>query len=734
MGACLAAFLLAFGAGARPRAQATSDARAARLRLLVANAQVKSGWPALRQFAESTTDFEQKDQAYFALGYLEYEAKDFSSASGDLKRAAETQFSLADYAEYYGAAAAYADSQPQTAANILDGFNFRHPQSVLRIDALALFADALLRAGQPERAIQTLMAEPLTRQRPTLDLLLARAYQAAGKLDQAVRSFQDVYYTFPTSSQARAAGEALDGLRAQLGAERFPSAGEELETIRAESLFHHSRISEALKEFGTLLKKNPSSDFAPRWKVERARCLLRLKQTTQALDQLQISFPKYPGADADRMEALVEAYIQHDNKVAMDLILEQLRTLYPHSPAYAAALDAAGNHIVRQGDWQSAARYYQSLGELFPETPLGQEANWRVAWSYYLQKDFAKARQAFVEHAIRYPTSPHVAANFYWLGRLAENDGAISEARSFYDLVQARWAQSYYSFAASKRLAALPRPPGATDKVELQTRSLADDLAQKVPPPSPPADSCPPAQPLPVLRSFSILESLGLDELAMQNLKAIVLERPASTALFIAKSRFEADKEEYNPSVIDAGRAVPLFADYKFSDLPRETWTLLYPTVYFTLVEDEARKRGLDPYLVMGLIRQESAFDPHALSTASARGLMQLLRGTARIQKSGRGATAQRLYDPAYSVTVGSEYLQHLLELNQGVPEQAMAAYHAGEERVSSWMSQHTFSDPAEFLESIPIPATRAYVEKVVRDSAIYRRLMTGAPEFKKCG
>lgn len=733
-GACLAAFLLAFGARARPRAQTTSDARAARLRLLISSAQETRGWPALRQFAESTPDPEQKDQAYFALGYLEYQAKDYSSASDDLKRAAETQFSLADYAEYYGAAAAYADMQSQTAVNILDGFNFRHPQSVLRIDALALFADALLRAAQPERAIQALMAEPLTRQRPTLDLLLARAYQAAGKLSQAVQSFQDVYYTFPTSSQARAAGEALDALRAQLGAERFPSAGEELETVRAESLFHHSRLAEALKEFGMLLMKKPSSDFAPRWKVGRARCLLHLKRTAQALDQLQISFPKNPGADADRLEALVEAYIQHDNKVAMDLILEQLRTLYPHSPAYAAALDAAGNHIVRQGDWQSAARYYQPLGEQFPDTPLGQEANWRVAWSYYLQKDFAKARQAFVEHAIRYPASLHVAADFYWLGRLAENDGAISETRAFYGLVRARWAQSYYSFAASQRLAALPRPPGATDKVELQTRSLADDLAQKVPPPSPPADSCPPAQPLPVLRSFSILASLGLDDLAMQNLKAIVLERPGSTALFIAKSRFEADKEEYNPSVIDAGRAVPFFADYEFSDMPRETWTLLYPTVHFTLVKDEARERGIDPYLVMGLIRQESAFDPHALSKASARGLMQILRGTARTQKSGRGATARRLYDPAYNVTVGSEYLQHLLELNQGIPEQAMAAYHAGEERVNIWLSQHTFSDPAEFLESIPIPATRAYVEKVVRDSAIYRRLMTGTPVFKKCG
>jgi len=107
---------------------------------------------------------------------------------------------------------------------------------------------------------------------------------------------------------------------------------------------------------------------------------------------------------------------------------------------------------------------------------------------------------------------------------------------------------------------------------------------------------------------------------------------------------------------------------------------------------------------------------------------------TARTRKGGRGATAKRLYDPVYNVRLGSDYLQHLLDVNQGVFEQAMAAYHAGEDRVSAWLSERSFSDPAEFLESIPIPATRIYVEKVLRDAGIYRRLMTGAPTFKKCG
>ena len=63
--------------------------------------------------------------------------------------------------------------------------------------------------------------------------------------------------------------------------------------------------------------------------------------------------------------------------------------------------------------------------------------------------------------------------------------------------------------------------------------------------------------------------------------------------------------------------------------MPEELWRFLYPQAYWSAVKRDAGTHGVDPYLVMGLIRQESAFDPRALSTANARGLMQLLPETA---------------------------------------------------------------------------------------------------------
>jgi soluble lytic murein transglycosylase len=136
----------------------------------------------------------------------------------------------------------------------------------------------------------------------------------------------------------------------------------------------------------------------------------------------------------------------------------------------------------------------------------------------------------------------------------------------------------------------------------------------------------------------------------------------------------------------------------------------------------------------MAVIRQESEFNPLATSWANARGLMQILPQTAGSTPRGRRLAARRLYEPAYNIHFGCRYLRNLLETYNGNLEQAVAAYHAGNPNVRMWLEGHQFRDPGEFVEAIPIPATRVYVESVVRDAEIYRQLMSGAAKFKKCG
>jgi soluble lytic murein transglycosylase len=82
---------------------------------------------------------------------------------------------------------------------------------------------------------------------------------------------------------------------------------------------------------------------------------------------------------------------------------------------------------------------------------------------------------------------------------------------------------------------------------------------------------------------------------------------------------------------------------------------------------------------------------------------------------------------------VGCAFLAALMKDFDGRPELALAAYNAGDSRVKDWVKKNSSRDPGTFLESIPFPDTRAYVEGVLRDAEVYRQLLSGSPHFAQC-
>lgn len=727
--ACLEVFLLAGGAPAR----AAPEAASAQLRALAAKAKSRSGWVPLVRHAQAAKISEERGLAYFVLGYRQLDAASYDSAMKNFRKAAETKFSLADYAAYYLARTAHQANDSGAVLEALEGFHTHFPESPLRGDALELYARTLLDTNQAQPAMEALTADSRVRQSPPLELLLARAYRQLGKSEEAARTYQEIYYAFPSSDEAKGAEGALDSLRVELAA-NFPEVSEAIKTARADKLYDRRDFRRALADYGALLRDNSVSSLAPRWKVGRARSLYKLRQISEALDALQQPIRNNPNADAERLSALTDIYLRQDDPEAMEVILNQLRTLYSESSAYASALDSAGDYFVRRGDWARAARYYEPLAVKFPNSREGREADWRLAWSYYLAKDADKARAAFANHLERYPDSGHAPAALYWLAGLAEGDGAAPAARKLYQSLIQRFGKSYYATRAERRLASL----FASDAVENPAKSASwlqvADLAKRVPAlEPPPVRPCSVAPPGGELERFHTLESVSLYDLAGNFLHSAVSEPPDRPELRLALSRFEMRQGELGASLLDAVRLVGNYSEYEFDALPREVWDLLYPRPYWNLVRREASARGIDPYLVMGLIRQESAFNPRAVSSADARGLMQILPQTAAPSRYRRRAVARQLMSPGYNVRFGTKLLRQLSDAFDGNVEQALAAYHAGLSRVNSWRSQYSFSDPAEFLETIPIPSTRVYVERVIRDSGVYRKLLTGAAEFADC-
>jgi soluble lytic murein transglycosylase len=129
---------------------------------------------------------------------------------------------------------------------------------------------------------------------------------------------------------------------------------------------------------------------------------------------------------------------------------------------------------------------------------------------------------------------------------------------------------------------------------------------------------------------------------------------------------------------------------------------------------------------VASLIRQESEFNPVAVSRANAVGLMQLLPKTGKVvarQQQLKRYTASQLFTPTVNLQLGTRYFRGMVDRFGGSFEHALAAYNAGSDRVEDWMGQGKYRDAAEFVESIPFTETREYVQAIMRNAAVYKQL-----------
>lgn len=700
---------------------------------LVSRARDPKTWPALRTLALQQTDAEQRARVYFLLGYREYEATDIQSATQDLRAARETEFSLSDYACYYGARAARDAGKFDQAIESLEGLLSRYPHSPLRWLALEQYSNLLVSVKKTDRALKALLKEPEVRERPNLSLELAEAYRAAGNTREAARTFQDLYCRFPLSAESDEADVALAELRRELGA-KYIEASAELRGGRADIFSQNSRWQQALDEYTNLIASMPKSPLVARWELGRARALFRLRKTDQAVKLLQTGMTSSPETDPERLELLVDAAFRKADLREAEKLLQKLEKSSPQSPSYADALDAFGNYYVRRGDWRTAAKYYGALADQFPSTVQGEEAHWRRTWASYLEGDLNNARKGFSEHVIRYPKSDHIPGAFYWLGRIDEQRGALEEAKYWYSYLTHRFVQSYYATKAEIRLGEVLKSVPASRTTDLASNSF-QSLVTKISPRSGPSlRSCGEAVSGAELEPYRVFRALGLSELAEEYLLARLQESDApSSALRYTLSRHRAENGDVTLALFDARRSEPRYVEFQFGELPEQFWTLLYPREFLSIVERHAQESGLDVPLVLGLIRQESAFNPQARSVANARGLMQILPQTVSSSRRGRRAAARHLLDPEYNIRFGTEYLRGRLSALGEIPEHALAAYHAGEGRVQEWQGYYNYQEPAEFLETIPIPSTRAYVEAVLRDAGIYRRLLGGSAQFAKC-
>lgn len=372
------------------------------------------------------------------------------------------------------------------------------------------------------------------------------------------------------------------------------------------------------------------------------------------------------------------------------------------SQQYASVREAAAPALllladlqVDDGDLPGAAQSLSTLVTRYPGAPQAPLARFRLGLVEWETSPSAAAA-TFDSLATRYPSDEEAVASRYWSARAYERAGRKADAASRWQAIIKAAPLSYYAMRSAERLhvAGWSPPPGPDTAAHV---AGVDSAVQRI----------------------AALRRLGMDVEArfeMEALSSRAITLPAD-APAVAEALLSAGEPSRGArvalSVIESGGAT------------RALYRVAYPVLHEDALVAEASRNGLDPALVAGLIRQESSWNPHAVSPAAARGLMQLLPSVgASIAASHRYPlwNSALLFDPDVSIELGTAHLASSLRRDTP-PARALAAYNAGASRVTRWARRPSAGDAELFTEWIPFTETRDYVRLVQRNAAVYRAL-----------
>jgi soluble lytic murein transglycosylase len=369
---------------------------------------------------------------------------------------------------------------------------------------------------------------------------------------------------------------------------------------------------------------------------------------------------------------------------------------FPGDTAAPTALYLVGDFLSDRNDDSGAERWLAELIHRYPADPRASLARFRLAAGAHRRGDPDSAARLYGSE-VQVGGVQRIAAR-YWLARLARDRGDTAAADSLWRALARDDSLGYYGLHA-RQVAVLGPLVLAADSARL-TPAAESGLAR-----------------------LDTLLLAGLDTAAQLEVRGLLARPPQALDDLLAWS--------VGLSVRGWGSAGVRLGWQAAARAPNEGRVLraIFPWPGRRAVEAEAREFGVDPLLFAAIVRQESTFDLEALSRAGARGLAQLMPGTA--------AQAARVLDvtlypewltvPDLNLHLGASHLAALLRRFGGRVEVAVAAYNAGAAPVSRWISRPGAADPDQFIELIPFPETRGYVRSVLRNRDLYRALYAAA-------
>jgi soluble lytic murein transglycosylase len=483
-------------------------------------------------------------------------------------------------------------------------------------------------------------------------------------------------------------------------------------TRRAQLAFAERRFADALPAFAALAAQ--SRGWRKRsYEQMVARCYSAANDTEAAISAYEDLAERYRATRDGREAAFKAAWLAYNAR------------------QHARALRLFGEFISR-----------------YPDDSAVDEALWYLAWNAYRLDDLPTALSSLERLERDHPSSALVLRARYWQGRILGELGQRQEAIAAFRRTIATAPLASYARMAAQRLEALDTETagelGARSPLLLASAGELPALPEVPREPGP--DELPDAGGVTPLsaarlpwggavldwdnadgRRALLLLRLGL----RQHAAAICRQLPAlpgvePRAVAYGRARLLYGLGDFNSAYRLAAAAFRDDLDAVPTEETRRFFRLVYPAAYRHLVQASATEFAVSPLLMLAIMRQESAFATRALSSANARGLMQIIPPTATRIADALGLdgdAVEQLNDPPVNVRLAGWYLAELVRKYRGHVALAVAAYNGGPRAVSRWVDANPGMPTDEFLEEIPYRETRQYVRHVLDNLVAYEAL-----------
>jgi len=649
----------------------------------------------------------------FAKAYQLYISGNSAPAKELFQQTTDVSYRLADYSLFFLARIASDEADRDQAHKYLDQLRQRFPQSVWSHSASLLRAKLEIAEGKLASANEKLrllradksISRELANEAHYLQAQISEARDTPGEVERAYTLYRDLRHASPESRWAAAARKEQARLRAKFP-EKFALDTPASQAEEADQLARERQIQDAEELYKRLLRNTAEASERLRFLSKLASLYLSTGSRNQAIPVLeQILRDHADSTDAPRaIYQIGQVYWnRHENGRAFEYF-KKLLEKYPSSEFADRAQYASADIHEYFGRTKEAIAQYIDLQKQFPRSQVREDAAWRLAWLYYRSGEYHLAETSFRSLAERPSNGTFASAALYWQGRSAEKLGDADTARRSYQRLANGGEESYYQLLALRRLEhlgeqieSLPRAPQAA-----QISEAAPPLRSEL--------------------NFHLsrareLASLSLHQLAVVEIDEISRRAKSSDRLLPLLMREYFKNQAYS-------RSLALAQQLPFGHGERDYYR--YPLAHWDAIQQKTAERGIDPYLVLALVRQESLFNARARSPASAYGLMQLILPTAARVAKQIGLpppSPEKLFEPEFNLTLGTQYLKDLLERYSNNWFKAIAAYNAGEAAVDRWEREIVTDDIEEFVERIPYIETRGYVKLVMRNHRVYKRL-----------